>query len=95
MRRVVVTGIGLVTPLGIGTDNTWRRLLAGESGLRSIQSFDVSDLPVRFKAPGDHVMPCQEFCGIGHQGMWGKVKVVDKTAFLNLVAAKRRLTCVD
>jgi 3-oxoacyl-[acyl-carrier-protein] synthase II len=47
MRRVVVTGIGLVTPLGIGTDNTWRRLLAGESGLRSIQSFDVSDLPAK------------------------------------------------
>jgi len=55
----------------------------------------VSVLPIRFKAPGDHVMPCQEFCGIGHQGMWGKVKVVDKTAFLNMAAAKRRLTCVD
>jgi 3-oxoacyl-[acyl-carrier-protein] synthase II len=47
MRRVVVTGIGLVTPLGIGTDNTWRRLIAGESGLRAIQSFDVSDLPAK------------------------------------------------
>ena len=55
----------------------------------------VSELPIRFKAPGDHVMPCQEFCGIGHQGMWGKVKVVDKTAFRTMVAAKRRLTCVD
>src|ERR1700730_13830106 len=47
MRRVAVTGIGLVTPLGIGTDNNWRRLLAGESGLRAIQSFDVSDLPAK------------------------------------------------
>jgi cytochrome c oxidase subunit 2 len=55
----------------------------------------VSDLPIRFKAPGDHVMPCQEFCGIGHQGMWGKVKVVDKVAFAKLAAEKRRLTCVD
>jgi cytochrome c oxidase subunit II len=55
----------------------------------------ISVLPVRFKAPGEHVMPCQEFCGIGHQGMWGKVKVVDKTAFLNMTAARRRLTCVD
>jgi cytochrome c oxidase subunit II len=55
----------------------------------------VSVLPIRFKTLGDHVMPCQEFCGIGHQGMWGKVKVVDKTAFLNMTAAKRRLTCVD
>ena len=55
----------------------------------------VTALPVRFKAPGDHVMPCQEFCGIGHQGMWGKVKVVDKAAFRDMAAAKRRLTCVD
>ncbi|GKQ56063.1 cytochrome C oxidase subunit II [Bradyrhizobium sp. Ce-3] len=55
----------------------------------------VTDLPVRFKAAGDHVMPCQEFCGIGHQGMWGKVKVIDKAAFRDLAAAKRRLTCVD
>ena len=55
----------------------------------------VSELPIRFKAPGDHVMPCQEFCGIGHQGMWGKVKVVDKAAFLKLTATKRRVTCVD
>lgn len=45
MRRVVVTGVGMVTPLGCGVDVTWRRLLAGESGARRIDSFDVSDLP--------------------------------------------------
>jgi 3-oxoacyl-[acyl-carrier-protein] synthase II len=50
MRRVVVTGMGLVTPLGIGLENVWRRLLAGESGIRAIQSFDVSDLPARVAA---------------------------------------------
>jgi cytochrome c oxidase subunit 2 len=55
----------------------------------------VSALPIRFKAAGEHVMPCQEFCGIGHQGMWGKVKVVDKTAFLNMMTTRRRSTCVD
>ena len=47
MRRVVVTGMGLVTPLGIGLDQVWHRLLAGESGIGAIQSFDVSDLPSR------------------------------------------------
>jgi 3-oxoacyl-[acyl-carrier-protein] synthase II len=45
MRRVVVTGFGLVTPLANGVEPTWRRLIAGESGVRAIQSIDVSDLP--------------------------------------------------
>jgi 3-oxoacyl-[acyl-carrier-protein] synthase II len=47
MRRVVVTGIGLVTPLGVGGETVWRRLLDGQSGIRGIQSFDVSDLPAK------------------------------------------------
>jgi 3-oxoacyl-[acyl-carrier-protein] synthase II len=44
MRRVVVTGLGLVTPLGCGVEKTWARLIAGESGITSIQNFDVSDI---------------------------------------------------
>jgi 3-oxoacyl-[acyl-carrier-protein] synthase II len=47
MRRVVVTGLGMVTPLGCGVDVTWKRLLAGESGARKVDTFDVSDLPAR------------------------------------------------
>ncbi len=50
MRRVVVTGLGLVTPLGCGVENTWKRLIAGESGLSGIQAFDVSDLPCKVAA---------------------------------------------
>jgi 3-oxoacyl-[acyl-carrier-protein] synthase II len=45
--RIVVTGMGLVTPLGAGVGVNWRRLTGGESGLRAIQSFDVSDLPAK------------------------------------------------
>lgn len=44
MRRVVVTGLGLLTPLGYGVDVTWRRLIGSESGIGAIQGFDVSDL---------------------------------------------------
>ncbi|HSO42506.1 MAG TPA: beta-ketoacyl synthase N-terminal-like domain-containing protein, partial [Rhodospirillales bacterium] len=50
MRRVVVTGMGLVSPLGCGVDVTWDRLIRGESGLGAIQSFDVSDLPAKVAA---------------------------------------------
>lgn len=69
-RRVVVTGIGAVTPLGAGVDNIWRRILNGESGAGAIQSFDVSDLAVKIACevpvgdresgafnPDDHVPP--------------------------------------
>ncbi|MGE0424480.1 MAG: beta-ketoacyl-ACP synthase II [Reyranellaceae bacterium] len=47
MRRVVVTGMGMVTPLGDGVGTTWHGLLEAKSGIRPIQSFDVSDLPTK------------------------------------------------
>jgi 3-oxoacyl-[acyl-carrier-protein] synthase II len=47
MRRVVITGLGMVTPLGCGVEPTWRRLLDGQSGARKIETFDVSDLPAK------------------------------------------------
>ncbi|WP_024277846.1 beta-ketoacyl-ACP synthase II [Xanthobacter sp. 126] len=50
MRRVVVTGLGMVTPLACGVEPTWRRLLAGESGVKTISHFEVSDLACKIAA---------------------------------------------
>jgi 3-oxoacyl-[acyl-carrier-protein] synthase II len=45
MRRVVITGIGLVTPVGVGIDHVWLNITSGKSGARPITEFEVSDIP--------------------------------------------------
>ncbi|HEY3307324.1 MAG TPA: beta-ketoacyl-ACP synthase II [Desulfuromonadaceae bacterium] len=47
MRRVVITGVGAVSPLGTGNDTNWDALINGKSGIRTITRFDASDLPVK------------------------------------------------
>ncbi|GGO72823.1 beta-ketoacyl-ACP synthase II [Bowmanella pacifica] len=47
-RRVVVTGLGMLSPLGLDTTSTWNALLRGESGIGNIESFDVSNFSTRF-----------------------------------------------
>lgn len=45
MKRVVVTGLGLISPLGVGVDENWKQLVNGKSGIRKVISFDTADLP--------------------------------------------------
>lgn len=47
-RRVVVTGLGMVSPLGLNVEQSWQNILAGKSGIGPIEAFDASDLAVRF-----------------------------------------------
>jgi 3-oxoacyl-[acyl-carrier-protein] synthase II len=47
MRRVVITGLGMVTPLGATVESTWQAILAGQSGIRKLEGIDDSDLPCR------------------------------------------------
>jgi cytochrome c oxidase subunit 2 len=54
----------------------------------------ISQLTTRFDKAGDHLMPCQEFCSVGHEGMWAKVKVIDKEQFMAMAAGQRRMSCV-
>jgi len=49
-RRVVITGMGMVTPLGLGVEKTWQAVCRGESGVGEVKRFDASGLPVRFAA---------------------------------------------
>jgi len=46
-RRVVITGIGLISPLGVGTEENWKGMLSGKSGIGPITRFDATDYPVR------------------------------------------------
>jgi len=59
MTRVVVTGMGLLTPLGRGVEGNWRSLTASKSGIRAIQGFEVEDLPCQIggQVPTDHDHP--------------------------------------
>jgi 3-oxoacyl-[acyl-carrier-protein] synthase II len=91
MRRVVITGLGMVTPLGTGVEITWSRLLEGKSGANKIEKFDVSDLPCK--------IACEVKCGDGSNGtfnadQWMEPKEhrkVDDFILYAVAAAKQAL----
>ena len=55
----------------------------------------ISSLGARFETPGERLMPCHEFCSVGHEGMWGRIKIINKAAFARMAADRRRLSCVE
>lgn len=83
-RRVVVTGLGLVTPLGRGVDHVWRKLLAGESGAGRIEGFEIDDLA------------CQIACQVPlKNGRSGGGEDVDGVFDVDAVLAKKEQRRVD
>jgi cytochrome c oxidase subunit II len=54
----------------------------------------ISVQTASFREPGEHLMPCQEFCSVGHEGMWARVKVIDKAEFNQMASSEGRLSCV-
>jgi 3-oxoacyl-[acyl-carrier-protein] synthase II len=83
-RRVVVTGTGVVTPLGATVDEMWDAMVAGRSGVGPIRSFDASGLPVRIAAE------VTDFRAEDHFGP-RDARRVDRFAQLGLVAARQAL----
>jgi 3-oxoacyl-[acyl-carrier-protein] synthase II len=91
MRRVVVTGLGMVTPLACGVEPTWQRLIDGHSGARRIETFDVSDLAAK--------IACQVPRGDGSNGSFNpdhwmepkEQRKVDDFIIFALCAARQAL----
>jgi 3-oxoacyl-[acyl-carrier-protein] synthase II len=81
VRRVVVTGLGAVTPVGNDAPSTWRAALAGESGIDFIRSFDASGFPVRIAAEVKDFDPS----GVASPK---EVRKLDRNVLLALAAAK-------
>ncbi len=87
MRRVVVTGMGIACPLGIGVANVWKRLVEGQSGITAIQSFDTTELTA--KIAGQVPRGTRESGGLD-LGEWIPVKdqkKMDRFIHLAVVAA--------
>jgi 3-oxoacyl-[acyl-carrier-protein] synthase II len=95
MRRVVVTGMGMLSPLGCGVEPTWARLIKGESGAKKVERFDVSDLPckIAFQIPrGDGTN------GTYNPDQWMEPKEqrkVDEFIVYAMCAAKQALDDAD
>jgi 3-oxoacyl-[acyl-carrier-protein] synthase II len=95
MRRVVVTGLGMVTPLACGVEPTWQRLLAGQSGISRIEKFDASDLPSKI---GGQVPRGDGSDGTFNPDQWMEPKdqrKVDDFILFAMCAAKQALDDAD
>jgi 3-oxoacyl-[acyl-carrier-protein] synthase II len=86
MQRVVITGIGLVTPNGIGTEETWRSVLAGESGIAPITLFDAAGFSTRIAG---------EVKGFDPERWMPKKKVKEMGRFAQLSVAASDLAMKD
>jgi 3-oxoacyl-[acyl-carrier-protein] synthase II len=83
-RRVVVTGMGIISPLGNELEPTWQNILAGKSGAKIVTAFDVTDYPTKFAAP------VEDFDNVNHLDVKTKRRV-DEFIQYGLVASKHAI----
>lgn len=95
MRRVVITGMGAITPLGANLETSWKRLIAGQSGVRAITQFDVENLPVKIGAylpwSAEPTAPDVAFCPTQYVDE-RDLKRMDRFIIMGLAAAEQALT---
>ena len=92
LRRVVITGIGLITPLGANAEASWAKLLRGDSGIKPIESFDVDDLPAKIAGTINELDSVE---GAFRPDEWLEPKEqrkIDRFILLGLVAASQAVT---
>jgi len=68
-------------------------LIAGTNVNSMVVPGFIAEVRTRFDQPGDHLMPCHEYCSVGHQAMWARVKVVDRLEFARSYASQLRASC--
>jgi cytochrome c oxidase subunit II len=68
-------------------------LIAGTNVNSMVVPGFVAEVRTRFDKPGEHAMPCHEYCSLGHEGMWARVKVVDRLEFARAYGGQPRASC--
>jgi len=87
MRRVVVTGMGIASPLGVGVDHVWKRLINGESGITAITNFDTTELTAKIAGQVPAGARAQGGLDLSEWIALKEIKKMDRFIHLGLVAA--------
>lgn len=91
--KIVVTGMGIVSPLGCGVDKVWERLIAGESGIKTISRFDIDNFPIQIAGQvPDHSQ--DEYAGLDQEAIVSRKerRKIDLFTLYALAAAKEALS---
>jgi cytochrome c oxidase subunit 2 len=83
-----------VTFRGTATDVIHGFVVTGTNTNTMLVPGFVATFTSTFRTPGEHLMPCHEYCGTGHEGMWARVQVLPENEFRARAAREERMSCV-
>ncbi len=91
MRRVVVTGMGIACPLGVGVEHVWKRLINGKSGITAIQSFDTTELTAKIAGQVPAGTSAEGGLDLSEWIPVKEIKKMDRFIHLGMVAAAQAM----